>query len=60
MSFSLVRFAAVLAMVVTLAGCGRSEGYRYKLTLAINTPDGVRRGSTVTERVYWEVSIPAR
>ncbi|MGL9623752.1 hypothetical protein QRQ56_37940 [Bradyrhizobium sp. U531] len=58
MSFS--RFAAVLAMVVALAGCGRSESYRYKLTLVVNTPDGVRRGSTVTEWVYWEVSIPAR
>lgn len=52
--------AAVLTIAVTLAGCGRSESYRYKLTLAVNTPDGVKRGSSVTEWVFWEVSIPAR
>lgn len=57
---SLLRVAAVLAIAVTLTGCSRSESYRYKLTLAVNTPDGVKRGSSVTEWVFWEVSIPAR
>lgn len=51
---------AVFAIAVTLIGCGRSESYRQKLTLAVNTPSGVKRGSSVTEWVFWEVSIPAR
>jgi len=56
----LVRFAAVLAMALVLAGCWKSERYRYKLTLAVNTPEGVKRGSSVVEVVFWEVSIPAK
>jgi hypothetical protein len=56
----LLRMAAVLAIAVALTGCSRSESYRYKLTLVVNTPDGVKRGSSVTEWVFWEVSIPAR
>jgi hypothetical protein len=51
--------AAFLAITVTLAGCGRSESYRYRLTLAVDTPDSVKRGSSVTEWVFWEVSFPA-
>jgi hypothetical protein len=44
-----------------LAGCGRSEAsYRYKLTLSVNTPDGVKLGSSVVEVLFWDVSIPAR
>src|SRR5262249_21768339 len=43
-----------------LAECGRTESYRYKLTLAVNTPDGVKRSSSVVEVVFWDVSIPAR
>jgi len=57
---SLLRMAAVLAIAVTLAGCGRSASFRYKLTLAVNTHDGLKRGSSVTEWAFWEVSIPAR
>ncbi|MET3302620.1 hypothetical protein [Bradyrhizobium diazoefficiens] len=55
-----IRFSAVLAVALALAGCGRSESYRYKLTLAVNTPAGVKRGSSVTEVAFFEVSIPAR
>src|SRR5258708_40333662 len=57
---SFLRFATAAAMAVALAGCGRTESYRYKLTLAVNTPDGVKRGSSVVEVVFWNVSIPAR
>jgi hypothetical protein len=57
---SLLYFAATLVMALTLAACGRTESYRYKLTLAVNTPDGVKRGSNVTEVSFFEVSIPAR
>jgi hypothetical protein len=49
-------FAAVIALA--LAGCGNS--YRYKLTLAVNTPEGVKRGSSVVEILFWDVSIPAK
>jgi len=57
---SFLRLAAVAAMAVALAGCGRTESYRYKLTLAVNTPDGVKRGSSVAEVVFWNVLIPER
>jgi hypothetical protein len=60
MSLRLIRLAMVALLALGLAGCGRSESFRYKLTLAVNTPDGVKRGSSVTEWVFWEVSIPAR
>lgn len=51
--------AALLAFEV--AGCGgRTESYRYKLTLAVNTSDGVRRASSVVEVRYRDVTIPAR
>jgi hypothetical protein len=55
-----IRFGALVALSICLAGCGRSESYRYKLTLAVNTPDGIKRSSSVTEWAFWEVSIPAR
>lgn len=54
------RMAAVLAIAVTVAGCAKTEGYHYKLTLAVNTPDGIKRASSVGEVVFWNVSIPAR
>jgi hypothetical protein len=55
-----IRFAIVALLSVGLVGCGRTESYRYKLTLAVNTPNGVKRGSSVGEVAYWQVSIPAR
>ena len=55
-----IRLGALVAISLCLAGCGRTESFRYKLTLAVNTPDGVKRGSTVNEWKSWEVSIPAR
>jgi hypothetical protein len=58
-SKSLLFVAAAVMMAVVLTGCGRTESYRYKLTLAVNTPEGVKRGSSVVELVFWEVSIPA-
>jgi hypothetical protein len=55
-----LRFIAVAAMGLCLAGCGRTESYRYKLTLGVNTPEGVKRGSSVVEVLFYDVSIPAR
>jgi hypothetical protein len=53
-----IRLEALVAIGLCLAGC--SQSYRYKLTLAVNTPQGIRRGSSVVEDVFWNVSIPAR
>jgi hypothetical protein len=55
-----MRLGTVVAISLCLAGCGRRESYRYKLTLAVNTPAGVKRGSSVAEIAFWDVSIPAR
>jgi hypothetical protein len=55
-----LRLMAVAAMGLCLAGCGKTESYRYKLTLAVNTPEGVKRGSSVVEVLFWDVSVPAR
>jgi hypothetical protein len=60
MSRSLFRLAAVAAMALALSGCERSESYRYKLTVAVNTPDGVKRASSVAEVRFFDVSIPAK
>jgi 1,6-anhydro-N-acetylmuramate kinase len=59
-SRSFLRLAAIFAMTLALAGCGRTESYRYKLTLSVNTPQGVRRGSSVAEVTFFTVSVPAR
>jgi hypothetical protein len=56
----LLRIMAVAAMSFCLASCGRTESYRYKLTLAVNTPDGTKRGSSVVEARFNSFSIPER
>jgi hypothetical protein len=57
---SITRFGALIVVGLCLGGCGRSESFRYKLIMTVNTPDGVKRGSTVTEWAFSEVAIPAR
>ncbi|MEY9524039.1 hypothetical protein ABIF70_005180 [Bradyrhizobium japonicum] len=47
-------------MSCALAGCGRTESYRYKLTIALNTPQGVKRGTVVAQVTFWDVSFPAQ
>jgi hypothetical protein len=54
------RLGALVTIGFCLAGCGRAESYRYKLTLAVNTPDGVKRSSSVTQVTFWDVSFPAK
>lgn len=56
----IVRIATLFVFSLCLVGCGKAEAYRYKLTLAVNTPDGVKRASSVSEVSYYAVSIPAR
>src|SRR5215217_3660313 len=55
-----LRLAAVVMIALALAGCGRTESYRYKLTLAVNTPNGIKRGSSVVEVMFYQVSFPER
>jgi hypothetical protein len=55
-----LRLAAVALIALALAGCGRTESYRYKLTLAVNTPDGVKHGSSVVEVTFTQVRAPER
>jgi hypothetical protein len=57
---SLMRLGALAVMSLCLAGCGKSESYRYKLTLAVDTKDGIKRGSSVGEVAHWEVFVPER
>lgn len=54
------RSLALLSITLGLAGCGNGASYRYKLTLAVNTPEGVKRGSSVIEVAFWNVSFPER
>lgn len=60
MSRAIPRLMAMVLVAFALAGCWRSESYRYKLTLAVNTPEGIKRASSVVEVAFWEVSIPAK
>lgn len=55
-----LRLVAALCATLVLAGCGRSETYRYKLTLSLDTPDGVKTGFNVVELRYFDVIFPAR
>ena len=57
---SLLGLATAAAILVGLVGSARAESYRYKLTLAVNTPEGIKRGSCVVEVTFRNVSIPAR
>lgn len=53
-------YAVVAAMILGLVGCSGTASYRYKLTLAVNTPEGVKRASTIVEVLFRDVLIPAR
>jgi hypothetical protein len=60
LSLSFMRLWALVVMSLCLAGCGKTESYRYNLTLAVNTPDGIKRGSSVVEVVFRQVWFPER
>lgn len=52
---------AIFVIAFALAGCGEpTDGYRWKLTIAMNTPDGVKRASSVSQISFFDVSISAR
>lgn len=51
---------AVIGLPLLLAGCFRNRAsFRYKLALAVDTPEGVKSGFSVVEVDAWDVSIPA-
>jgi hypothetical protein len=54
------RLAIIVCAAIALTGCGRSASYRYKLTLSLDTPDGVKTGFNVVQIDYWTVSVPAQ
>lgn len=56
---SLARVGAIVVMALGLTGCGRSESFRYKLSLAVMTSHGVVRSSSVVQVDAFDVSIPA-
>jgi hypothetical protein len=51
---------ALVALVLIVAGCGGKNSFRYKLTLSVDTPDGVKTASTVVEMKFHAVSMPER
>ncbi len=55
-----LRIMAFFCAALALAGCGRSASYRYKLTLTLDTRDGVKTASSVVEINAFDVILPAR
>lgn len=55
-----LRLVAILCAALALTACGRSASYRYKLTLSLDTPDGVKTASNVVEIEAFDVILPAR
>lgn len=56
-------FMAMLGLTCVapgLSGCARWETYRYKLTLAVETPQGVRSAYNVVEVTTTAISVPAQ
>jgi hypothetical protein len=47
-------------LLLVLAGCDYTTTFRYKLTLEVETPDGVKSGSSVMQVTATEIWIPAR
>src|SRR5678815_4225135 len=58
----LLHLLAAVFLALGLAGCEerKTETYRYKLTVAVNTPEGIKRASTVGEVRYRQVRVPER
>jgi hypothetical protein len=55
------RAIAVLGLPLLLAGCfGNRASFRYKLTLSVETPEGVKSGFSVVELDAGDVTIPGR
>jgi hypothetical protein len=46
------RFLILVAMGMLLTGCGKTYRYKYKMTVEVETPQGLKTGSAVREIVY--------
>ena len=57
---SMSRLFLCSVLLLLLAGCDYTTTFRYKLTLEVETPDGVKSGSSVIQETTTEVWIPAR
>ena len=53
------RILALVCATLALAACERSASYRYKLSLSLDTPNGVVTGYNIVEVRAFGVSIPA-
>jgi hypothetical protein len=53
--------ACVTLVSLALAGCGPrpDASYRYKLTISVETPEGMKTGSNVVELDYYETASGA-
>lgn len=60
-SKALCRIACVAAISLALGGCGTrpDASYRYKLTISVETPEGMKTGSNVVELDYYRNSTGA-
>jgi hypothetical protein len=47
-----------IALCLMLASCGKTHIYRYKLTLSLETPEGIKTAFNVVEVGHWEVIVP--
>ncbi|CAL80518.1 conserved hypothetical protein; putative signal peptide [Bradyrhizobium sp. ORS 278] len=56
----MLRLFVAAAIALSTASCWGYESYRYKLTLAVNTPEGIKRASSVVEVMYADVWLPER
>jgi hypothetical protein len=55
-----LRLVILLCSTLALTGCARSETYRYKLTLSLDTPNGIKTGFNVVELRYFDAIFPDR
>jgi hypothetical protein len=54
------RAVVMICAALALGGCGRSASFRYKLSLSLFTPDGVKSGYSVVAARFAEFRIPER
>ncbi|MEQ1718350.1 MAG: hypothetical protein ABL907_20605 [Hyphomicrobium sp.] len=56
----LLSIPLVLVLSLLLVGCGDTETFRYKLTISVETPEGVKTGFSVVEIKATDVRFPER
>ncbi|MDR3423680.1 MAG: hypothetical protein P4M13_01185 [Alphaproteobacteria bacterium] len=56
---SIMKMFGLACIAPALSGCGKQASYRYKLTLAVDTPQGVRSAYNVVEVTLTRIVMPA-